>query len=191
MARRNRIKFAKRRRPRGARASNNSNFVIVDPSVLIIKENESKDFTFEDCFGGKTAATMLTNVPWRLLSLKFSIISSQLTNSDGALIQVGLHTAMNPNIENVANMRVLVGPGAPLTRVLRMKSPNPWKEDEQKTQTLFTIRNSYIGSSVNGQVTIYFEPRIQFGKIPFVPNVSIHQASTSRMSTPSMLDEVS
>lgn len=189
--RRNNRRRPRRRVPRRGR----SNFVITTPAIAVIKEAGMVDLTYEKIMGNKTAASFFTGISWRLNSVKVSALCLQGTNQDAGILQIGLHTAENPNVENVSVMRFMVGSGVPQTRVLRMKSPNPWKEDEQKAQSLITVHSIANGTSNDNQITAFLECRIQFGRIPMLPaNVSLIPAFRSinaeGQSTSSSYDEI-
>lgn len=189
--RRNNRRRPRRRVPRRGR----SNFVITTPAIAVIKEAGMVDLTYEKIMGNKTAASFFTGISWRLNSVKVSALCLQGSNQDAGILQIGLHTAENPNVENVSVMRFMVGSGVPQTRVLRMKSPNPWKEDEQKAQSLITVHSIANGTSNDNQITAFLECRIQFGRIPMLPaNVSLIPAFRSNnaegQSTSSSYDEI-
>lgn len=166
MARRNNRRRPRRRIPRRGR----NNFVITAPAIIVVKEAGNSDLTFEKILGNKTAASFFVGISWRLTSVRISALCLQGNNQDSGILQIGLHTAENPNVENVSIARFMVGPGVPLNRVLRMKSPNPWKEDEQKAQTLISVHSLANGTANSNQITVYLECRIQFGRIPLLPS---------------------
>lgn len=187
--RRNNRRRPRRRVPRRGR----SNFVITTPAIAVIKEAGMVDLTYEKIMGNKTAASFFTGISWRLNSVKVSALCLQGSNQDAGILQIGLHTAENPNVENVSVMRFMVGSGVPQTRVLRMKSPNPWKEDEQKAQSLITVHSIANGTSNDNQITAFLECRIQFGRIPMLPaNVSLIPTfrNAEGQSTSSSYDEI-
>lgn len=114
----------------------------------------------------------MMGVPWRLKSFTASFTlkppSPQIT-PDPAIIQVELNSAGNNNVEAINSMRILVIPYQTITRTLRMKGPNLWKEDEQRKQALITIQNVDTKSEATAASTCFLlaTVRIQFGKIPF------------------------
>lgn len=167
MARRGRRKG--RRGTRGRRSD--TSFTMSIPITAYITEGNKVDLSFTDVFPIATTTYMM-GVPWRLKSFTASFTlkppSPQIT-PDPAIIQVELNSAGNNNVEAINSLRILVIPYQTITRTLRMKGPNLWKEDEQRKQALITIQNVDTKSEATAASTCFIlaTVRIQFGKIPF------------------------
>lgn len=129
------------------------------------------DLSFNNIWGTKNQ--WYPGTCWRLESVKIEAICLQGSNQDGALLQVGLHSGGNPNVENIALSRFLVGPGTPKSRVLRMRQPNPWKEDEERKQFVCSIHSVQTPTANSNQISVYLEARIKFLKIPFTPTTKV------------------
>lgn len=174
------------RRPRGKRNSNT--FTIISPIITQVKEGEEIKLSFNDLFI-KGSASILTNVCWKLVSVKAEVGLVNLANTDPGMIQIGLHSGQTTNVEMVSWMRFLVG-SVPRTRVLRMRSPNLWKEEESKSQVIISIKNLGQGSSVNNMISVLLETKVVFNGQPYpsrsglgIP-VYISRASEAKPSSP-------
>lgn len=140
-----------------------------------VDSGKAIELTFDSFFPAKETIGTATQkiwagVPWRLLSVKVTLCMDNLQSAP-AIIELGLDSAGNHNVENICTQRMVVVP-TPVTRTLRMRSPNQWKEDEQRDQSLFSCSNfNFIpGSSPpisSGTVCIYCQARFQFGSNPW------------------------
>lgn len=175
-------------------AVRNNVFKMRYPSIAYIDEGKAVNISFEKLIG--TNLDVFNGIPWRLKSAYFE--TTKINNiDDPALFQVSLNSATGENVLSVTSARWLVTPGVTKSRVLRMKNPNPWKEDEDRHQALITLSNISTGSStLTARVFCYFIAEIQFGQIPFnIPStVTVHHSSPhdeDQNSLPSSMSRLS
>lgn len=124
--------------------------------------------------------TIFKGVPWRLVSIKaqFAIqnipVQAQGIIADiPALVQVSIHDAGLSNVENMVTQRIILKAN-PRTVIMRPRSPNLWKEDEQRTQALISIYNVPCGQEGDNSLLVFLiEGLFQFGKIPWTLPKSI------------------
>lgn len=141
------------------------------PITAYVTEGTKIDLTFTSIFP-TTTSTYMAGVPWRLKSFTATFTIKPPTpeiTPDPAIIQVELNSAGNNNVEAINSTRLLVIPYRTVTRTLRMRGPNLWKEDEQRKQALITIQNINTDSQATAKSTCFVlaTVRIQFGRIPF------------------------
>lgn len=147
------------------------------PYIAYIDEGTKIDLSFKKIF--QTVPTLLDGVPWRLRTVSFQCSSRGKTNSvpspDPAIFQVELNSGMNSNVEGIINQRYLITPYQTTKRTLRMRSPNLWKEDEQRDQVLISLQNCDTESEVNNMSRVFcmMTVRFQFGRIPFAAPKSL------------------
>lgn len=189
MARRGRKRSGRRGGARRRTGSGNTfNFVV--PYVQSVAEGNSFELTFNNIFASTSSKAMFSLVPWRLshVVIQMSATSFMLSDSkesfsgEPAYVQVALDSGQMVNIENFVSRRYLVNQ-MPITRTLRMRSPNPWKEDEQRGQSLLSVSNLHSQGSVKNS-TAYFlmHFHFQFGSIPFTPSSKLWRASPQTSS---------
>lgn len=160
----------KRRRNR-RRGQGRRTFTFSTPIVGYAEEGVTDSLSFTDLvLIDNKLSDLFMGVPWRLLSVRLecSLVmgSDPTTTQDPALIQFSLNSGQMNNIENVASVRFLVSV-MPKAKILRMPSPNPWKEDAERTQSLIYIENFSVSGRNNSPVMYYLTPTFQFGRIPF------------------------
>lgn len=167
-------------RRRGIRRSNPSNsrgtFRLTIPYFQIIAEGKTTEFSFNSILQSSPQAKFLSGIPWRLISVRYQFSATAFNISGGverftgepAVVQVGLDSGQNSNIENMVIQQFLVNQ-VPIQRTIFMRSPNPWKEDEQRAQSLFTISNLHQPGSTVVNSTLYalIWFNFSFGNIPF------------------------
>lgn len=162
-----------RNRNRGRRGRPNT-FKMTIPFCTELGENKSVEITLKDIFIGATANT-LEGVPWRLTKLVYSFANSAIMvrdtkewpASEPAFMQISLHSAQTDNVEAVASRRHL-SCNVRQTGRLFPRRPNPWKEDEDRTQALITVDNIIMGGSAqNTSLFVLMHVTIEFGTIPW------------------------
>lgn len=161
-----------------------------------IGENITLEVSYDKLFTGPTQATF-QGVPWRLLSVSIQASATSWSTHDTttafsgepAFFQVGLDSGQAVNIENMVSRRWLVNQ-VPITRTLRMTAPNPWKEDEQRKQSLCSFQNiQQPGASTrNSIIFVVAHFTFQFGAIPWTPVSKLHTVSHFRPSPASDSD---
>lgn len=152
------------------------------PFVQILEEGKTADFKFTDLTS--LSEGVFKGVPWRLLSLNWHVaasyryISEQIFIGDPAVLQVRLHSAREDNVEAIASLRSLVGL-IPTRGYLTMPAPNPWKEDEDRTQALFSFDNVKTSTNSPTTITILGEARLEFGSLIFQTPKTLQHFSPS------------
>lgn len=171
MARRNRRRRGSRR-GRARRPQGRQNFTLQIPYAIQVAEGSEDDITFDKLFGNKSDF-ILKNCPWRLKSVSFVVSNVSLTANDTpgfepSILQVTINSGLNSNVEGISNQRYMVS-HFPRRYFLRMRSPNPWKEDEQRSQSIITFQHIKYGQAqfVNSVVYALMSINIEFGRIPF------------------------
>lgn len=126
--------------------------------------------------------TEFEGAPWRLLSVKGEAVVIGTTRDSGvgsALFQVRVDTGLSSNVEAINSRRMLVGI-VPRSFNLRVPSPNPWKEDEERSQTLIGFETIELGDRLGLIVRSYFEARIEFGPIPYASPKTLGHSDSRR-----------
>lgn len=169
MARRRKSRGRRRRRP-----GINSDIYLAYPQIITVEEKKSKELTFNDFFptGG-----FFTNWPWRLIGIR---VQAACFNgaSTPAIVQVALDVGMSVNVEHVQIKRWMVGP-VPTSRYLKSRAPNPWREEEQKTQSIIEVINLNEASSATNTCTFYIEAEFQFNKAAYMKLASLQFSATA------------
>lgn len=149
------------RRARGARSQ-----TLKQPYVAYVSYGKTVDVTLADLMNNDQ---LFLGVPWRLRHASFEgvVISTsqkgQPYKATPAFLQVALNTAETSNVEKVVSQRFMVTPNIPRRRTLRMRSPNVWKEDEQRNQALMSLTNLTFGQGPTTVIAVHIEAVIQFG----------------------------
>lgn len=143
MARRN-----KRTRGRPRRTKTRTSNQVRVPFVQEVIEGKTAVFSYQTIFGFESDNSIYKNVPWRVKSLFIELARSSDVN-DPAIVQIRLNSAASVNVESIVSHRCMVVPGSVVRRRLRMRGPNLWKEEEQKTQNILEIDNIKFGTDVN------------------------------------------
>lgn len=138
------------------------------PYVAYVPYGKSVDISLAQLMNNDT---LFSGVPWRLRSVMFEGVVTSSTQSGQAqtsfppaFLQVALNTAQSDNVESVVSSRFMVTQQSPRRRVLRMRSPNTWKEDEQRSQALITCTNLTFGTAPSTTIAVHIEALIQFGQ---------------------------
>lgn len=144
------------------------------PTVLHVREGHSLGRSIDTLSTG-----LFKGCPWRLVGVSGQMAVSDTSRSSGvapAVVQIRLNTAMSANVEGAMTMRRLVGI-TPQRFALKMPSPNPWKEDEQRTQVVLIVDNIKV-DEIATVVTVLMNIDLEFGPVPFdAPSVSVHHSS--------------
>lgn len=136
------------------------------PCMGYVDEGKTASINFNNLLD-INSSKIFVGVPWRLRSARFQFTRLNDVN-DPALVQVFLNTAATDNVEGVVSFRHIVTSALVLKRTLRPRNPNPWKEDEDRTQSLIMISNIAFGSgTVTSRIFYEIEVLLQFGSIPF------------------------
>lgn len=155
-----------RRRGRGRRRRRGgvgSGSIIKVPFVQQVDEGKTAVFSFNHLFGKQL--DVFKSVPWRVTGVFVELARANDIN-DPAIVQFRLNNAMSPNVEGITSRRVLVTPGSVRRLYLRARAPNPWKEEEQKSQNILEIDNIKFGTgSVPNQVGFNMVMTFQFGPL--------------------------
>lgn len=167
---------------------NSNMFFIRAPVIYQIIEGEEKMLKFNDILP-KSAASMLTSVPYRLLSAQIECCVVNKTSSDPAIVQFAFHSGTTTNVEFVSWIRFMVGPGSPRSRTLRMNQPNLWKEEETKEQIICSLKNIGQGSATNNTISGIINFRFQFNGMPYPSKtanfeIPIIRSTTSQQAAP-------
>lgn len=115
---------------------------------------------------------MFDGSPWRLLSVYAEAVvittacaTAPQKSSQPVFVQVSLNTAQTDNVEAVVSRRWLTTMAQSRSRRLVVPGPNPWKEDEDRSQALIVIENLTFGTGCNTTVAVHIEAKFQFGPI--------------------------
>lgn len=136
---------------------------IVVPFIATVPVGQTIGFSFSQLFVGK----QITGVPWRLRSVRIQASLGQKAGTyDPAVLQIRLNSALASNVESIASARLLVT-HVPTVRVVRMKNPNPWKEDEERDQQVISFDNVPVAGSTPSKITILAHARFQLGALIF------------------------
>lgn len=153
---------ARRPRPRARRRS--GNFLRI-PFINEVIEGKTSVFSFNSIFGKQGPDSIFKSLPWRVTSVYLEFARSSDINDPG-IIQVRLNNALQPNVEGITSRRLMVTPGVVRKINLRARSPNPWKEEEQKTQNILEIDNIKFGTdSVPCKIGVYCVMTFQLANI--------------------------
>lgn len=164
------------RRGGGRRRGNNrggNRFRINIPAVFHVSEGKTENVTAQELFPDK----FWKGVPWRLLSVRVEATAKSSRESvpgtkttslviEPCIFQIRLHSAEGANVEGVASLRWTVGQ-LPTRRTIRMRNPNVWKEDEQRTQDLVALDNLAITGTNDTTVFCLCNFLFEFGPIAF------------------------
>lgn len=160
------------KRSRGGRRSRHrrgqaKSQTLKQPYVAYVSYGKTVDITLADLMNNDQ---LFQGVPWRLRHASFEgvVISSTQSGQPTktpppAFLQIALNSAETSNVEAVISQRFMVTPAVPRRRTLRMRSPNVWKEDEQRKQALTSVTNLTFGSGPTTVVAVHIEAVIQFG----------------------------
>lgn len=154
-----------RGRPRRRKAVRRQGRGFVFPFAQVVKEGQTAAFTLSSII---TSSELWQGVPWKITHITFTVASSSAgtTPVEPALAQVRLNSASQSNIESISSIRLLVSQ-VPVHRVLRMKRPNLWKEDEERLQNFLYLDNIKLSSNLNTSLHFYVKVYVLFGPIPF------------------------
>lgn len=184
----------RRNRGRGRRRSGGNRFILTIPFVGSLGEKTSTDISFNNIFTGSTKAT-LQGVPWRIQKVVYSYANSGFKISSGteisdpqpAFFQICLNNASTSNVEAISSRRHL---SCEITQKGRLfpTSPNPWKEDEQRDQSIITVDNIVLGGGAANTVISYLlHVTFEFGSIPFTHPAGLLKRNYLYESTPSIV----
>lgn len=163
-----------RRRGRGRGRRGGNYFQLTVPFAGAAGEGTTQEITFKSIFFGATAQT-LAGVPWRITKVVYQFANSgfilqdqkELPSSQPAFFQICLNAALADNVEAISSRRHLSTITTQRGRLFT-PSPNPWKEDEDRSQSIITIDNIHLGGGTNNTVISYLlHITIQFGAIPY------------------------
>lgn len=167
----------KRSRRAGGAQRTGRNFSIQIPAVFHVDEGKTNNITAEQLFPDD----FFKGIPWRLRSIRAEVsckstfdITSNTTIIEPAIFQIRLNSAAADNVESITSLRMTAIPGQVRTRTLRMKNPNPWKEDEQRGQWIIQLDNILITGTSNTTVFVLLTSMFQFGPIAFDVPVKFH-----------------
>lgn len=146
------------------------------PFVLILAEGKEQQVSFSAMLGKNP--NMFANMPWRLTSVSMQASTGYHNKTgdnviyDPAVIQVYINEARKENVEAIASSRFLVS--QPVTKhTIRVPSPNLWKEDEDRTQTIFSIQHVPLSDNAPTIVTFLVNATFEFGQVVFTQTKSI------------------
>lgn len=169
-----------RRSRRQRRRGNQQGFYLVAPSTGTVAEGHTLDLSYNTFFSNNK---LMAGTPWRVVSMQFQVSATHVNSSDSQVLepnvlQVGLNSGLSSNVENMVNRRYLVST-LPRTFTLRMPTPNLWKEDEQRDQSIASLSNIALGGAIKGgQLWVLVHAKFQFRNIPFTLNTVGYPRST-------------
>lgn len=144
----------------------NSDIFLAYPDITALKEKESIELKFESFFG--EAQTFWKDWPWRLVGVRIQAAACQGTMQSPAIVQCALDTGNPNNVEHLVVKRWMVGP-VPSTRYLKARSPNLWKSESMKRQSLLELINlSEEHKDTSNTVVFYIEGEFQFNKAAYL-----------------------
>lgn len=169
-----------RRRPRRRQGTSYSSITV--PYAGVITPSGQANLSFNTVLPN-IYSKLYESVPWRLSSVLVQFSATPLFDTSvpakvdlaptaTCILQVLLNSAQTSNIEAISSFRSLCSP-LPQRRVLRPRSPNPWKEDEQKSQYFLTLDNILSSADYKCQISFLVQIRIQFGSFTFAHKPSI------------------
>lgn len=164
-----------------------SNQIVNIPLSCEVIENKSAEFTFNTLFEDNK---LWQFAPWKLIGLSWQAARNSDVN-DPALMQIRLNSSQKSNIQAISSTRCIVTPGSVRSGYIKSRNPNPWKEDEEKTQTLIEIDNVQIGSdAVPSKLFLLGVARFLIGPLPFTTPASVKKyrlvdSPFNRVTTPS------
>lgn len=163
------------------------------PYIAYVNYGKSIDISLTDLMNNDA---LFKGVPWRLISVMFEGVVINSTQSGQAQIsfppaflQAALNNAESSNVESIVSTRFMVTQHSPRRRVLRMKSPNTWKEDEQRGQALITCTNLTFGTNPSTTIAVHIEALIQFGQFSLDNPSSLPNNLSSSIVTSASLDD--
>lgn len=171
-------------------------FNLVIPFIARVNNGKTMGYNLSELLGEATVENF-KGAPWRLLSINGEVSvrdSSRASGIISAVAQVRLNTAGAANVEAVASKRLIVGIGARKFN-LTVPKPNPWKEDEDRTQDLINLDNIDVGDGLTSVLIYYVQAKFEFGPLPFASTVSLRSFSEdgsggSRRKAAKRLDDV-
>jgi hypothetical protein len=159
-------------RKKQRRGGGNSRPTIIKiPFCVVLKQGETKGLSY-DALIVADKNKLWEGIPWRLLSVYFECATGYRQEYGGELIadptvlQVELNTALKHNVEGVSSIRLLCST-VPQRRTLRMKAPNPWKEDEDRNQDIVMFTNIKLSDNNPSSITLFAYATMEFGPINF------------------------
>lgn len=143
------------------------------PYIAYVDYGKTVDVSFKQLMANDNM--FAKGVPWRLLHASFEAVicktktkDSFLTSFPPAFLQVALNSASSSNVESIASTRFMVTQQMPRRRKLRMRSPNLWKEDEQRDQALLSLANLSFGDGPpQTTIVVHIQAVIQLGPVSF------------------------
>lgn len=163
------------------------------PYVAYVPYGKSVDISLAQLMNNDA---LFAGVPWRLRSAMFEGVVINSTQSGQAqtsfppaFLQVALNNAESANVEAIVSTRFMVTQQSPRRRVLRMKSPNTWKEDEQRSQALITCTNLTFGAYPSTIIAVHIEALIQFGQFTLDNPSALPNNLSNSIVLPASLDD--
>lgn len=176
------------RRPRRRTASGS---YLSIPFVQEIIEGKTAVFSFNSIFGKESSTSVFKSLPWRVTSVYLEMARSSDINDPG-IIQIRLNNAMSPNVEGISSRRMVITPGQVRKCTLSSRSPNPWKEEEQKAQNILEIDNIKFGTdSVPCKIGVYAIIKFQFAQFVFDGYDKMRDRAVQDSPSPSPLSDMS
>lgn len=151
-----------------ARRKRTQHQVLTVPYVIYCDYGKDASVTAAQLLG----SGIFVGSPWRLLSVfaEAVVITTACATapqkaSQPVFLQVSLNTAQTDNVEAVVSRRWLTTMAQSRSRRLVVPGPNPWKEDEDRSQALIAVENLTFGTGCNTTVAVHIEAKFQFGPI--------------------------
>lgn len=144
------------------------------PTVAYAQTGTSSSITFDTFLSG--CEQTFKGLPWRLKSAKFETVVQSTTATTGltpALVQISLCDAKDTNVEAIQSCRFMALSTQKTIRHMKMRNPNPWKEDEESSQALIIIDNLTTGAELKTSVIVYLTATFQLGTFRFTQPKSI------------------
>lgn len=163
---------------------------MVLPAILYIDEGQTAEVSLNALFSG---CASFTGFPWRLRWARAEV--AVLSGGQPSLVQLRLNDAKSTNVESIKSVRFLVA-AEPRRRTIRMPAPNPWKEDEERSQAIVSVDNLSFGGSVTTRLVCSLSCYVEFGPLVYstssrLPVIESRAGTSDTSSAPSSLVMVS
>lgn len=136
--------------------------------MAFVTTGQSAKISFQTFITG--CESTFKGLPWRLFKCKFEVVVQTTTASSGltpAVVQISLCDAKSTNVESITSIRFLALSSQKTTRHLKMKAPNPWKEDEEAGQACIVIDNIDTKAQMTTSIMVYLTATFQLGPMRF------------------------
>jgi hypothetical protein len=141
------------------------------PTLAYVTTGQSASISFQTFITG--CEQTFKGLPWRLRSCKCEVVVQTTTTSNGltpAVVQISLCDAKSTNVEAITSCRFLALSTHKTVRHLKMKQPNPWKEDEEASQAVIVIDNLDTEAKMTTSIMVYLTATFQLGPMRFTPS---------------------